>query len=160
MGGGSRGNRISYSNQQKKMNHPLMIYADREGAEKPKRKVFISFHMEDEYAKELLSAQARSEKFSLEFINYSINEPFDEKWKEQCRERIAMTSVLIVLIGLETYMREAVNWEINEAYRQGKTVIGVRIHRHETHRVPQQMLDNDAKIMNWDIDEISKELSK
>jgi len=89
-----------------------------------------------------------------------VNEPFDEKWKTQCKERIAMTSTVIVLIGPDTHSREAVNWEINEAYKQGKNVIGVRVHKYENHRVPQSMVDNGAKIVNWDIDKISRELNE
>ena len=116
--------------------------------------------MDDKYAKELLGMQAKSDKFDLEFINYAIDEPFDEKWKSQCKERISMVSTVIVLIGPETHQREAVLWEINEAYNQGKKVIGVRIHKEENHRIPQPLIDNGAKIINWDLENISKELNK
>jgi len=116
--------------------------------------------MNDEYAKKLLTHQAKSDRFDLEFSNYAVNEPFDERWKTQCRERIAMTSTVIVLIGPETHSREAVNWEINEAYKQGKNVIGVRIHRYENHRIPQPMRENGARIINWDMNEISGELNQ
>jgi hypothetical protein len=116
--------------------------------------------MANEHAKQLLVAQARSEKYDLEFINYSVNEPFDEKWKTQCRERLSQVSTIIVLIGEETHKREAVLWEINEAYKQGKTVIGVRVHRYEDHRIPQLLTNNGARIINWDLEKISGELNK
>ena len=161
MGGGPRGTRQSYSSTNKAtINKQVSSYDNNVEIQKSRKRVFISFHMEDEYAKQLLTHQAKTDKYDLDFINYAVNEPFDEKWKTQCRERIAMTSTVIVLIGPETHTREAVNWEINEAYSQGKKVVGVRVHRYEDHRVPQQMIDNRAKIINWDIDEISRELNE
>ena len=161
MGGGPRGTRQSYSQTAKTaVNKKVSNYSEDGEIQKPKRRVFISFHMNDEYAKQLLIHQAKSDKFDLEFSNYAVNEPFDEKWKTQCKERIAMTSTVIVLIGPDTHSREAVNWEINEAYKQGKNVIGVRVHRYKNHRVPQSMVDNGAKIVNWDMNEISRELNQ
>ena len=161
MGGGPRGTRQSYSPTAKAtINKRVSNYNEDGEIQKPKKRVFISFHMDDEYAKQLLTHQAKSDRFDLEFTNYAVNEPFDERWKTQCRERIAMTSTVIVLIGPETHSREAVNWEINEAYKQGKNVIGVRVHRYENHKIPQSMVDNNASIVNWDMEEISRELNK
>ena len=160
MGGGERGKRPIYNQKSKTINKKVTIYNQQGEIQKPKKNVFISFHMGDRYAKELLGAQAKSDRFDLEFTNYAVDEPFDEKWKTQCKERIAMTSTMIVLIGPETHQREAVNWEINEAYRQGKKVIGVRIHRYEKHKIPKDLIDNNAPIINWDIEEISKLLNE
>ena len=120
------------------------------------RNVFISFHINDEPQVNLLRAQAKSEQFDIEFRDYSVKEPFDEKWKTNCRERISQTSALICMIGEQTAQREAVNWEIEETYRQGKKVIGVRIYRHENHRVPRPLLEHGAPIVEWNLGEISK----
>lgn len=122
------------------------------------KRVFISFHVDDEAQVELLRQQAKDDRFDIEFTDYSVKEPFDEKWKTQCIERIQQSSVFICMIGPETHQREAVLWEINKAYELGKKVIGVRIYRDKSHKVPQPMADNNAKIMNWDLDAISREL--
>ena len=53
-----------------------------------KFRIFISFAIEDKWAKEYLVGQAKNEKSPFEFINMALNEPFDEKWKTQCRSRI------------------------------------------------------------------------
>ncbi len=102
----------------------------------------------------LLRHQARSDKFDLEFTDYSIKEPFDEKWKTQCTPRIKNSSVLIVMIGEKTHTRPAVLWEINKAYELGKPVVGVRIYRDENHTIPEPMMQNGAKIVNWKMSEI------
>lgn len=124
------------------------------------KRVFVSFHMENRHAKELLVAQAKSDRFDLEFTNYAVNEPFDDKWKTQCKERINKCSVLICLIGEKTYQREAVNWEINTAYNLGKKVFGVRIHRDRNHIIPTPLRNNNARIILWNISDIVKELEK
>jgi len=124
------------------------------------KRVFISFHMEDRHAKELLVQQAKSDRFDLEFTNYALNEPFDDKWKTQCRERISKCSVVICLIGEKTYQREAVNWELNTAYNLGKKVFGVRIYRDRSHVIPVPLRDHNAKIILWNISDIVKELEK
>jgi len=119
------------------------------------RNVFISFHVEDENQVELLRSQARSEKYDLEFRDYSVKEPFDEKWKTNCRARIALTSATICMIGPRTAEREAVNWELEEAYRQGHLVIGVQIYSDRNDPIPKPLLDHKAPIVPWKLDEIN-----
>jgi hypothetical protein len=124
------------------------------------RCVFISFHIEDEAQVELLRQQAKNENSNISFIDYSIKEPFDEKWKTQAIERIKHSSVFICMIGPETYKRDAVNWEINKAYELGKKVIGVRIYKNENDKIPQPLLDHDAKIIDWNLGDIAAELEE
>lgn len=127
---------------------------------KSKKKVFISFHMDDLHAKKLIEAQAKSDRFDLEFINYSVNEPFDERWKTQCKERIRQCDIVICMIGEKTYSREAVIWELNTAYALGKKVFGIRIYRDKYHTTPSPLLTNRAVIANWNIADINDEIRK
>ena len=120
------------------------------------RNVFISFHIEDEPQVNLLRYQAKDNQFGIIFRDYSVKEPFDEKWKTNCREKIAQTSALICMIGEKTAQREAVLWEIEEAYRQGKKVIGVRIYRDKNHPIPKPLLEHNAPIVEWDLAKISR----
>jgi hypothetical protein len=124
------------------------------------RNVFISFHVDDEVHVGLLRSQAKNENYDLEFRDYSVKEPFDEKWKTNCKQRIAQTSVVVVMIGEHTAEREAVNWEIEEAYRQGKRVVGVRIYKDKNHEVPKAMRDNRAPILDWNLKYIDREINK
>jgi hypothetical protein len=120
------------------------------------RNVFISFHVEDEAQVNLLRSQAKDEATDLEFRDYSVKEPFDEKWKKNCTERISQTSATIVMIGSDTASREAVNWEIEESYKQGHKVIGVRIYRDRSDPIPKSMQEHNAPVVNWDLKEIRK----
>lgn len=122
------------------------------------RNVFISFHVEDEPQVRFFTTQAKQENTQLEFRDYSVKEPFDEKWRANVRERISQTSATIVMIGPETASRPAVNFEIEESYRQGKQVIGVRIYKDENHPIPEAMKRNNARIINWKLTDIQNEL--
>ena len=64
------------------------------------------------------------------------------------------------MIGSDTASREAVNWEIEESYRQGKKVIGVRISRDRNDPVPKTLRDHNAPVIYWNLDEISKLLDR
>jgi len=110
--------------------------------------------MDDESQVNLLRHQSKDDRFELEFTDYSVKEPFDEKWKTQCTERIRQSSVVIVMIGKETYMRRAVLWEIKKAYELGKPVIGVRIHKDTNLILPEQLKKNNAPIVSWNMKEI------
>jgi Thoeris protein ThsB, TIR-like domain len=124
------------------------------------RNVFISFSIVDEGQVNLLRSQARDPRYDLEFRDYSVKEPFDEKWKTNCRERISQTSAMIVAIGQDTAEREAVNWEIEESYRQGKKVIGVRISKERNDPIPIPLREHGAPIVNWNLDEIKEQLDR
>lgn len=126
---------------------------------KQKKRVFISFHMDDLHAKTLLVEQAKSDKFDLEFINYSVNTPFDNSWKTQCAERINQASVTICLIGRNTYSRPAVIWELNKSYELEKKVFGVVIYRNEQNYWPEPLLTNNANVYYWNIATIVQELN-
>lgn len=92
-------------------------------------RAFISFQMENQYARNLLVDQAHSKRNDIEFVDYSVQDPWDNAWKTNCRERISRTKGTIVLIGKTTYESDAVVWEIAETVRQGHYLFGVRVHR-------------------------------
>ncbi len=161
MGGGNVGNRVSYAVKREggkeaysqDVGNSLNSYS--EGG---KPRVFLSFHIEDEFTVNLMRMQATDGR--LEFTDYSVKEPFDEKWKTQCTERLRRSSMLVVMIGAETHKREAVDWEIRKAIELGKPVMGVRIHRDKNHVVPPALKEVGAKIIYWNLDDIQKEVDK
>ena len=155
MGGGTRGDRPSYARAGSNSNSSLGRYV-----QTGKKRVFISFYMDDEAQVDLLRHQAKDERFDLEFSDYSVKEPFDEKWRTQCTPRLQQSDVLLVMIGKETYQREAVLWEINKAYELGILVIGVRIHKDANDPIPEPMRQNGARIVNWNMEEIQNAINE
>jgi antiphage defense system Thoeris ThsB-like protein len=161
MGGGSTYTPTSRSTQEAEQVFEGSVREVELATSRPRiRNVFISFSVADEARVNFLRTQARGEIADLVFNDYSIKEPFDEAWRSQCRDRISQTSATIVMIGADTASRNAVDWEIEESYRQGKKVIGVRAYRDENHPIPRALREHGTKIINWDIAEIRKFLDE
>ena len=160
MGGGIRGKRGSswpsrYNARKDMRQKNLSQYHDKQR----KPRVFISFHIEDEAQVNLLRYQSKNSD-KMEFTDYSVKEPFDDKWKTRCTERIKQSSVVVVAIGEDTHKREAVLWEIRKAHELGKPVIGMRIHSDKNHKIPQPMLAHGDKVLPWKLDALQAELDR
>jgi len=121
-------------------------------------RAFISFQMEDQWARGFLIQHATQQNNQIEFYDYSVKEPWDTAWKTNCRQRIAATKGTIVLIGETTYQSEAVTWEIQETIRQGHFMFGVKIYRDRACPVSQAL--NGYPTINWDFDAIVQELER
>ena len=118
---------------------------------------FISFEMEDRWARDFLVRQAKDKRNDIEFIDYSVQDPFDTKWKTNCKERIARTKGTIVMVGPTTYKSEAVLWEIDETLREGHYIFGIQIHRDRSHPIPNGLPTKN--VIRWDFEQIVKWLS-
>lgn len=120
-------------------------------------RAFMSFVVEDAWARDFLVQHARDRRNDIEFTDYSLHEPFDEKWKTNCRERIARTKGTIVLIGASTYLSEAVKWEIAETVRQSHYIFGIQINHDKTWTIPAGLPSKN--VIRWDFDQIVTWLS-
>ncbi|MFE0808031.1 TIR domain-containing protein [Streptomyces sp. NPDC058794] len=120
-------------------------------------RVFISFQMEDRWARDFLKEHARGSDNEIQFIDYSVQDPFDNSWKTQCKLRIAQTQGTIVLIGPTTYRSEAVEWEIRETIDQGHHIFGIQIDSDETHRIPNGL--PASNVIRWNFSAIAGQLS-
>lgn len=121
-------------------------------------RAFISFEMEDRWARDFLVQHARDKRNDIEFQDYSVQDPWDSGWKTKCKDRIAQTNGTIVMIGATTYASDAVLWEIAESKRQGHPVFGVQIHSDETHPLPSGLTAYD--VVRWDFDAIVTRLAE
>ena len=117
-----------------------------------KPRAFISFEMEDKWARDFLAQHAKDKNNSIEFYDYSVKEAFDSKWKTECKKRIALTKGTIVMVGPTTYNSEAVLWEIAETIRQDHYIFGVQIHKDETHSIPNGLPNQN--VIRWKFDQI------
>jgi hypothetical protein len=120
-------------------------------------RAFISFEMEDRWARDFLVQQARDKKNDIQFVDYSVQNPFDTSWKTQCKERIGRTRGTIVLIGATTYKSEAVLWEIAETARQQHYIFGIQTSSDKTYPVPAGL--PAAQVIRWNFDQIVKWLA-
>lgn len=120
----------------------------------PTPRAFISFEMEDRWARDFISQHAKQGSNPVEFYDYSVKQAFESQWKTECAKRIAMTKGTIVLVGPTTYQSAAVLWEISETIRQGHYMFGVQINRDNTYAIPSGL--PAGNVIRWDFSQIAK----
>lgn len=121
-------------------------------------RAFVSFQMEDRWARDFLVQHAHNKNTSIDFIDYSVHEPFGEKWKTNCRARIAQSKGTIVMIGPGTARADAVLWEVAETIRQTHPIFGIQINVGKTHPIPAGL--PAPRVIRWDFDDIVAELER
>ncbi len=120
-------------------------------------RAFISFQMEDRWARDFIVQHARDKRNDIAFLDYSVQNPFDSKWKTECARRISLTRGTIVLVGPTTWQSEAVKWEIAETIRQDHYMFGIQINRDRTHLIPEGLPSQN--VIRWDFTQITQWLS-
>jgi len=73
----------------------------------------------------------------------------DETIKRLLRMKISWSSTVVVLIGKETHSRPWVNWEIEQAARQGKRIVGVYAYGGTDAEKPDALEKYGSAIVAW-----------
>ncbi len=76
------------------------------------KRVFIAFAIEDRKYRDFLVGHARNPRTPFEFVDMSAKEPWDEKWKTNCRSRVKGCDGVIALISKNTVNADGELWEI------------------------------------------------
>ncbi len=78
----------------------------------------------------------------------------DETIRRLLRMKISWAGSIIVLIGKETATRRWVNWEIDEANRQGKRIVGVFVRGGTDADVPASFEKYGSALVAWNSESI------
>lgn len=131
-----------------------------------RRHLFISHHHKDDKLVDQFSNLLG--KNSLDVRNSSIrakpanqdrlkNGLIDDKvLKRLLRMKISWASTVVVIIGDKTHTRPWVNWEIEEANAQGKTIVGVYERGGTDYDVPPALEKYASSIVAWNAESIQK----
>lgn len=77
-----------------------------------KNRIFLSFAIEDAFARDFLVGQARNNQSAFDFVDMSLREPFDDSWKTRCRSRIKGCDGVIALLSRNTSRATGARWEV------------------------------------------------
>lgn len=119
--------------------------------------VFISHYHKDEEnikkMKELLGTtyQFKNSSVTSEKFNRAQN---PEYIKRLLRLRINWAGQFICLIGPETHNSEWVNYEIEQAHKKGKNIIGVFVRGASDVNIPEALNDYANAIVGWQSEKI------
>lgn len=90
-----------------------------------KYRIFIPFAIEDKWARDYLVGQAKNERSPFEFVDMSVKEPWDERWKTQCRSRIRGCDGAIALVSTNTKKAAGQLWEVKTCKEERVPIRGI-----------------------------------
>jgi len=125
---------------------------------KPQKRIFVSYHVEDQYAREILGSETKSDSMDFVFVDYHPLAEFRETQRRECRRLIEGTEVTLCLIGEKTHQTEKILWELETSYEMGHKVLGIRIYRDQYHLVPSPLVKHCSKIIYGNVPAIVNEL--
>lgn len=123
------------------------------------KRIFISFAIEDENLRDLLKGQARNQNSPFEFVDMSVKEPWDSKWKTNCRIRIKGCDGVISIITKNTKNANGQIWEMKCAKEEGIPIIGIYGNNdHSGISIPDEC--GYIKLVDWTWSNISSWIDK
>lgn len=114
------------------------------------KRVFVAFAIEDEITKILFTGQAKNKNVPYEFVDMSVKEPWDEKWKTNCRTRIKGCDGMIVLVSKNLKKADGALWEIKCGKEEGLKIMGIYIDGATFLDKPSEMNGITCKEWTWD----------
>ena len=132
--------------------------------ESTRRHVFISHHHKDDQGVDRLTDLLTRKGYDIR--NSSIRAKpanqtrldrglvSDEVIRRLLRLKIAWAQTVVVLVGRETHTRAWVDWEIAEANRRGKRIVGVYEQGGTETDVPANLKKYASEIVAWNADSI------
>ncbi len=124
-----------------------------------RKKIFISFAIEDEAYRNHLIKQARDEKSPFDFVDMSVKQPWNEnEWKKRCRTKIKRCDGVIVMLSNHTFHSSGVRWEIKCAEEEGVPIVGMHIRKNDQRAVPPELAGK--KIITWTWKNLENSINK
>jgi|SRR6476661_8002954 len=115
-----------------------------------RKRVFISFAIEDIVYRDYLVDQARKENSPFDFIDMSVKKEWNpNEWKSRCRTRIKKCDGVIALISKNTYKAFGARWEIKCAREEGVKIIGMHIKKNEKGAIPIELQGKRVILWSW-----------
>jgi hypothetical protein len=119
-----------------------------------KKRVFISFAIEDSNLRDLLVGQAKNENSPFEFVDMSVKKPWDSQWKTNCRTKIKGCNGVLVIVTKNTQNADGQLWEIKCAKDESILMHGIWGHTDDRPSTLPDALDG-VRIVAWTWDNIA-----
>lgn len=119
-----------------------------------KKRIFISFAMEDKHLRDFLVGQSKNDNSPFEFVDMSVKSPWDTAWKTNCRTKIKGCDGMIIIVTTNSKNASGQLWEINCAIEEGipqRGIYGNSANKPNT--LPSQL--QHVYIVNWTWDNIA-----
>lgn len=120
-----------------------------------RKKVFISFAIEDVQYRDHLVNQARNKRSPFEFVDMSVKKKWKEtEWQKRCRSKIKRCDGMIALLSKNTHKAGGARWEMKCAREEGIRLIGMHIFKNDKGAIPVEL--KGKRVMEWSWDNLEK----
>lgn len=117
-----------------------------------RKRIFISFAIEDHITLRLFCGQAKNTRVPYEFVDMSVKQPWDTDWRAKCKARINSCSAMIVLVSENTRKASGAIYEIKCAKEKGIKILGIYVKGGNINNKPDELFG--IKCMNWTWDNV------
>lgn len=115
-----------------------------------RKRVFISFAIEDIEYRDYLVAQARKNHSPFDFIDMSVKKEWNQdEWKDKCRTKIKRCHGVIALISKNTHQASGARWEMKCACEEGIKIIGMHIKKNDQGAIPRELQGKPIVLWSW-----------
>lgn len=121
-------------------------------------RIFVSFAAEDVRLRDLFVGQKSLADSGISFVDMSVKEPWDDKWKTNCRTRIKSCDGVIALLTKKTFNASGARWEMQCAHDEKIPMIGVHVYKNDKGAVPPELAGH--KVIEWSWEGINSFIDK
>jgi hypothetical protein len=89
-----------------------------------------------------------------------VNSDNPDYVRAKIRDQMRGTSCIVVLLGKRTAQSDWVDFEIREALKEGKGVLGIRLKDAGDVPIPPALQEAKAKVIDWDPQQFEDEINK
>lgn len=127
------------------------LLREKKDVETRKKRIFISFAIEDVKYRDDLVNQSKRKKSPFEFIDMSVKKKWDEKvWKKKCRTKIKRCDGVIALLSKRTHNAGGARWEMQCAIEENIPIIGMHIQKKNKGAIPTELQGEEVIEWSWD----------
>lgn len=129
--------------------------ADEKTSNETRKRMFISFAIEDTQYRDYLVEQARRDRSPFDFIDMSVKKEWKQnEWKQKCRTKIKRCHGVIALLSKNTHKAGGARWEMQCAREEGVKIIGMHIKKNDQGAIPSEL--KGKRIITWSWSNIEK----
>jgi MTH538 TIR-like domain (DUF1863) len=127
------------------------LFGKEETKKQRRKRIFISFAIEDVEYRDYLVEQVRKKHSPFDFIDMSVKKEWNqEEWKRICRTKIKRCDGVIALLSKNTHHAAGARWEMKCASEEGVEIIGMHIKKNNQGAIPKELQGKRVIVWNWD----------
>jgi hypothetical protein len=132
----------------------LIAYRGRATSHARRRRIFLSFHVEDKNQINGFRLMTYNSRVEIDFSDLSVRSPVNSEnssyVKNVIRRKISSCSVIVCLIGNGTAWRDWVDWELSTGILLHKGICGIRL-KGSRGRAPDIIKKYGFPVAQWNL---------